>query len=347
MTRELSRRRLVQGSLAAASVAALGGLLSACGDDGSSDSPSAEAGESVGDAAAPTTPSGPWSWTDELGQTIELDEVPTRIAAYGDQAAALVGFGIRPVAIFHYMDPADDPTFDGVDLSGIEVVGTEYGEINLEKLVSLQPDLILTTYYGEDTPDTAYGFKDKSQIAKLRKIAPISGVMQTGSALDVIATNEKLVASLGVDVEGGQVAEDRAAFETASAALTAAAGSGLTVLPVYGEDANLYYCKAADDPGLKYCADLGLQFVPVTGKDYYWEIVSWENADKYQPDIVLYAVRDSYSIEQLEGQPVFAKLAAVQAEQFVPWRSVSMDYPAQTAYLNELVAGLAGKQKVT
>ena len=36
--------------------------------------------------------------------------------------------------------------------------------------------------------------------------------MQTGSALDVIKTNEQLVASLGVNVESGPVADDRAAF---------------------------------------------------------------------------------------------------------------------------------------
>ena len=131
--------------------------------------------------------------------------------------------------------------------------------------------------------------------------------MQTGSALDVIKTNEQLVASLGVDVESGAVAEDRAAFEDASAALTEAAGSGLTVLPVYGEDANFYVAKAPDDPALRYYSDLGLTFVPVEGEDYYWEVLSWEQADKYQPDIVLYSVRDSFTPEQLMDQPVFAQ----------------------------------------
>ena len=107
--------------------------------------------------------------------------------------------------------------------------------------------------------------------------------MQTGSALDVIKTNEKLVASLGVDVEGGAVAEDRKAFEEASAALTAAAGSGLTVLPVYGEDANFYVAKAPDDPALRYYSDLGLNFVPVEGEDYYWEILTGRTPTSTSP----------------------------------------------------------------
>jgi iron complex transport system substrate-binding protein len=342
--RPTSRRGFLGGTLAVSSVAALGGLLTACGEDTEAETAgTTDAGGSTGASA----PAGPWTWTDELDQTIDLDQAPTRIAAYGDQAAALIGFGIRPIAIFHYMDPAQDSAFDDIDLDGIEVVGTSYGEINLEQLAVLQPDLVLTTFYGEDTPDTMYGFKDKTQIEKIREIAPITGVMMTGSALDVIQKNEEIVGTLGVDVESGQVAEDRAAFEAASAALTEAAAGGLTVLPIYAEDANLYIAKAPDDPALKYYADLGLQFVPVTGEDYYWEILSWENADKYSPDIVLYSQRDSYTPEQLQEQPVFAALPAMAAGQLHPWPFKSMDYPAQTGYLNELVEWLGSSSKVT
>ena len=95
-----------------------------------------------------------------------------------------------------------------------------------------------------DTPESMYGFKDEAQLAKMKAIAPVVGVMQAGSALDVIRTNEKLAE---------------------------AAGSGLTVLPGYGED-------------------------------YYWEVLSW--------DIVLYSVRDSFTPEPLMEQPVFARLEA-------------------------------------
>jgi iron complex transport system substrate-binding protein len=344
-SRPTSRRSFLGGTLAVTSVAALGGLLTACGDDTDA---SADAATTPSDGAnGASAPEGPWSWTDELGQSIELDQAPTRIAAYGDQAAALIGFGIRPVAIFHYMDPAQDSAFDDVDIEGIEVVGSQYGEINLEQLAVLQPDLVVTTFYGEDTPDTMYGFKDKSQIEKIREIAPITGVMMTGSALDVIKKNEELVGTLGVDVENGQVAADREAFEAASAALSEAAAGGLTVLPIYAEDANLYIAKAPDDPALKYYADLGLQFVPVTGEDYYWEILSWENADTYSPDLVLYSQRDSYTPEQLQEQPVFAALPAMEAGQLHPWPFKSMDYPAQTGYLTSLAEWLGSSRKVT
>ncbi|MDF1602903.1 ABC transporter substrate-binding protein [Nocardioides sp. YIM 152315] len=331
-----SRRRLLAATVAVAA----GALLAACGGD-----------EGGGDTAAEgsATPSqGPWSYTDDLGQTIELDETPTRIAAYGDAGAALWNFGVTPVALFHYMDPADDPTFEDLDLSETEVIGTAYGEINLEELAALQPDLIVTTTFDGDTADEMYGFKDEAQLAKIKEIAPVVGIEQSGSALDVVATNEELAASLGVDTgEGSDVAEDRAEFEAASAELTEAASSGLTVLPMYAEDAGLYVLIPQDDPMMSYFQDLGVQFEKTGGKDdYYWETLSWENAGKYDADLVLNSQRGSYSTEQLEEQPVFGKLAAVEAGQIHPWKYKAMDYVSLTSYMDELTGWLETDEDV-
>src|SRR6478735_5644571 len=123
---ESTRRRLLAGGVALVTAV----VLTACGGDGD-DTSAAE------DGATPSA--GPWSYTDDLGQTIRLDEAPVRIAAYGDAAAALWHFGITPVAIFTWMDPAKDTMFDGLDLSETEVVGETYGEISLEELAAAQP----------------------------------------------------------------------------------------------------------------------------------------------------------------------------------------------------------------
>jgi iron complex transport system substrate-binding protein len=152
------------------------GLLAACGDGSSSP----EDEETTGVAAD----AGPWEFTDDLGQTVELPERPTRIAAYGDEAAALMNFGVTPVALWHYTDPGEDSTFESLDLGDTEVVGTVYGEINLEKLAAAAPDLIVTTTYDGDTPDSMYGFKDEAQLARIREIAPVIGVEQAGTALE-------------------------------------------------------------------------------------------------------------------------------------------------------------------
>lgn len=334
-TSDLFRPRVWVGALAVLAAA----TLAACGSE-AADAPSA------GSSATPEA--GPWSYTDDLGQTVELDETPVRIAAYGDQAAAMWNFGITPVAIFHYMDPAQDSTFEDLDLSETEVVGSAYGEINLEQLAAAAPDLILTTTYAGDTPESMYGFKDEAQLKKVREIAPVVGIEQTGSAIDVIAKNEKLAASLGVDTgEGSPVAEDRAAFEAASADLTEAAAGGLTVVPLYAEDAGVYFAKSPDDPALRYYSELGVTFEKVGGEDYYWQTVSWENADMYDPDVILYSVRNSYTPEQLLDQPTFARLSAAKEDQMHPWEFKSMDYPSQTAYMEELAGWLSSAEDIT
>lgn len=332
----LSRRHVLAGGLALAATT----VLAACGDD-----TSASTALAPDDSRTPSA--GPWSYTDDLDQVIELEQTPVRIAAYGDAAAALWAFGIVPVAIFTWSDPDTDPMLADVDLSELAVVGRSYGEINLEALAKAAPDLIVATTYTGDTPDSMYGFKDEEQLAKIKKIAPVVAVAQVGSAVDVIATNERLVAALGIDTaDGSQVADDRAAFEAASADLTDAAASGLTVLAIHGDTDGLYYAKAPDDPALKYFQDLGVAFVDVTGKDYYWETVSWENADTYSPDLFLRTERGAFTLEQLGDQPVFAALPAVAAGQLHPWESNSMDYVSQTRYMTELAGWLRTDQDV-
>ncbi len=111
---------------------------------------------------------------------------------------------------------------------------------------------------------------------------------------------------------------------------------------MYAEDSGLYVVIPQDDPAMAYFQDLGVQFEETGGKDdYYWEILSWENADKYEPDLVLNSQRGSYSTEQLEQQPVFGSLAAVQAGQVHPWKFKSMDYPSLTSYMEELAGWLS------
>jgi iron complex transport system substrate-binding protein len=96
-----------------------------------------------------------------------------------------------------------------------------------------------------------------------------------------------------------------------------------------------------DDPAMGYFQDLGVQFEDTGGPDdYYWEILSWENADRYEPDLLLNSARGSWSTEQLQEQPVFGRLAAVESGQVHPWKFTSMDYPSLTSYMGELAEWL-------
>jgi iron complex transport system substrate-binding protein len=56
-------------------------------------------------------------------------------------------------------------------------------------------------------------------------------------------------------------------------------------------------------------------------KDFpYWEYLSWEKADKYQPDLLLIDDRGYRSNVKLgEAQPTWDKIAAAKARAYTPW----------------------------
>ena len=327
----------------------LGGLLalgvtvgvSACGDDGA---------DPTGTASA----EGGWSFTDDLGTTVELDEAPTRIAGLNDLAASLWNYGIEPVATFGQTSAEDDVAFEGWDLSDVAIVGSAYGEIDLEALAAADPDLIVTTIYpadssGEIPAGTAgYGFNDMAQQEHVAEIAPIVTIAYRGSAADVVERVVDLAGSLGVDTEGGEVAAARADFEAASETLTEAAGNGVSVLPVFATEADGWWmAKAADDPQLALYQDLGVNFVDPGGEDYFWNAVGWEEVPNHPSDVLLYSLRFSMTPEEIAGQPTAALLPAVQAGQLHPWKYIGPDYVAQAAYMEELAGYLTEAQKVT
>lgn len=75
-----------------------------------------------------------------------------------------------------------------------------------------------------------------------------------------------LADALGVDPEGGEVADARADFEAASEELTAAASSGVNVLPVFATEADGWWmAKAPDDPQLALYQELDVNLVDPGG----------------------------------------------------------------------------------
>ncbi|MGY1801676.1 ABC transporter substrate-binding protein [Blastococcus sp. SYSU D00922] len=297
---------------------------------------------------------GGWSFTDDLGTTVELDEAPTRIAGLNDLAASLWNYGVEPVATFGQTSAEDDVAFEGRDLSDVAIVGSAYGEIDLEALAAADPDLIVTTIYpvdstGEIPEGTAgYGFNDMAQQEQVAEIAPIVTIAYRGSAAEVIERVVDLAEALGVDTEGGEVADARADFEAASEQLTQAAAGGVSVLPVYATEADGWWmARAADDPQLKLYQDLGVSFVDPGGEDYFWHSVGWEEVPNHPSDVLLYSLRFSMSPEEIAAQPTAALLPAVQAGQLHPWKYIGPDYVAQAAYMEELADYLTEAQKVT
>jgi len=295
-----------------------------------------------------------WEFTDDLGNTVTLDEVPTRIAGLNDVLSSLWNYGIEPVAAFGQTSIEDDVAFEGKDLSGVEIVGTSYGQIDLEALAAADPDIIVASVYPTDSEGTLdpdaplYGFESIEQQEQVAAIAPIVGIAWRGSADEVIERTVELAGSLGVDVDGGEVAEMRKDYEAASAELTEAAESGVSVLPVFATEADGWWmAKAPDDPSLHLYQELGVNFVDPGGDGYFWNSVGWEEVPGHPSDVLLYSLRFSMTPEEIAAQPTAALLPAVQAGQLYPWKYLGMDYVAQAEYMQELAGWLTEAQKVT
>jgi iron complex transport system substrate-binding protein len=128
----LTRREFVLRGLALASAPL---ILGACRER-----------ESDQAAPAATGPRGPWKFTDDRGVEVSLDAPPQHIVAHEYALAALWDYGVRPIGTYGSVAMDDQPIFADLDLGDIESVGEVWGEVNLEALAALQPDLIISTY---------------------------------------------------------------------------------------------------------------------------------------------------------------------------------------------------------
>ena len=301
-------RRLIGGLLALG----LAATVSACGED---------------DAAGTDTAAAEgWEFTDDLGTTVSLDEVPTRVAGLNDVLSSLWNYGIEPVASWGQTSIEDDVAFEGKDLSGVEIVGTSYGQIDLEALAAAEPDLIVASVYPTDSEGTLdpdaplYGFESIEQQEQVAEIAPIVGIAWRGSAAEVI---ERTVELAGVPRCGRRRRRGRRrcarTYEAASAELTAAAESGVSVLPVFATEADGWWmAKAPDDPSLHLYQDLGVNFVDPGGDGYFWNSVGWEEVPNHPSDVLLYSLRFSMTPEEIAAQPTAALLPAVRPASCTP-----------------------------
>ncbi|GAA3641889.1 ABC transporter substrate-binding protein [Microlunatus ginsengisoli] len=295
---------------------------------------------------------GPWSFTDDLGKTVTLDHRPATVVALTDVAVSMLAYGVRPAGVFGRTNLDTDQRFTGFDVAGITDVDASYGDIDLEKLAAMAPDLIVTQGYPSKTGGAVdgsaplYGFADLAQQDKVAKIAPIVTIAIVGNGARVIERTADLIVALGASADAGPLADGKRAYDAATAKLTAAAANGVTVQTMYAEAGNVYVAKAGDDPTLTLYASLGLRFVEPKTKNYYWDIVSWEDYDSIGGDLVLYSP-EGFDKARLMKQPTFAATPAAKAGQVHPWLSTAMDYVTQAAYVDQLAGWVSAAKPLS
>lgn len=283
----------------------------------------------------------PWGYTDGTGNTVNLDAVPTRIIASQDAAAGLIPLGIRPVGIYADSPVADAKALQGLDLTGIEIIGQAWGEVDIEKAAALAPDLIIAEYWPLDKAWSG----GEDVVNALSPLAPITGVTQGDSVLALIEDYEALAAGLGADLSKSEIAADKRAFETSLAAFKAATSAkpDLTALAVWAGSDALYVAATSGAAELVDFKNWGLNLIdPEIADDRgYWETLSWENADKYQPDLILVDNRQAATMETALAQPTWTLMKAAEAGAVADWPAFWLrNYRAYADELDKLTAAI-------
>ncbi|NUP68340.1 MAG: ABC transporter substrate-binding protein [Nonomuraea sp.] len=330
-----------RGFLAATAGLAAALTLSACGGG-------TEATSGGGASAAPASSAAAQSWTftDDRDKKLELPKRPQRIVAQVGSAAALWDFGVRPVAVFgpHKLaDGSRDPQVGNVDITKVEGLGNVWDEFNVEKYISLQPDLLVSNMYEKGT---LWYVPEKSKDT-IEQVAPTAGIMLTGkSATDVIGKYEELAKSLGADLQG--VPEAKARVEAATKEL--AGFKDLKILMMSGGADAMWVVNPPEYPDIVHLTANGLDIVKPDKVDEggFFQTLSWENADTYDADVILYDTRtQSLKPEEMMKKPTFAKLPAVKAGQLYPWRAEApFSYQGYASFLEELVSNLKKAKKL-
>lgn len=334
------RRGSVRAALLTA-VTATALILTGCSSTGGSD----DAGDGT------SASSRAWSYEDATGATVKVDHTPKRVVVLNDIAISFIEYGLRPVGTFGQLTMAKDQRFTGLDKDGITQLGNGYGDIDLEKLAALKPDLVVTSVYPTDAKGTldatqpAYGFKDKEQQQQVAAIAPIAQVKWGGEGEDVIEHIADLAESLGAKENRVEAAEKD--FDTAKDALQKAVkGKDLSIVSMYADGDGAYVTRPSDEPTLQMYTDFGVDFVVPKPKGWYWGIYSWENAGQISGDVILLS-QQGYQVADLEKQPTFADNAALAAGQVHSWTFPALDYASQADYMTKLAGWIDESKPVS
>ncbi len=298
---------------AIAAVLALGLIgLAACGSDDDGGAATADDGEA-------------WAYVDGSGRETRLDERPERIVAHANAAAALLSFGIRPVGIYADATIAEDLGLRDDDLEGIEIVGEEWGVINVEAVAALRPDLIVAEWWPLEEAYSGLEEGTSAASKQIEEIAPIVGVAQGPSIHTMLQDYEDLAERLGADLDDPDIAGQRERFEASLTRFREAveAQPDLSVLAVSPTPESLYVAVPEHAAELADLSSWGLDLVVPDTPDEgfeYWETLSWENAGKYQADLLIIDERGyPGNLEQAKAQPTWSVLQAAARDATAIW----------------------------
>lgn len=208
--RTLSRRRF----FAVAGAVGMSASLTACGggtDDGRDDT-------------------GSWEFPDGRGGTVRTEATPRRVVAFTGSAGALVDYGVREPIVGIFGEAHARDMLGDLDPDSVTIVGDAWGQFDIEKYATLEPDLLVTDSY---VPGRLWYVPDDN-LSKIESANPNLIAVEIGGQRlpDIIARYRALAAALGAATATPAVAAAEQRFAAASHAVrdAVAARPGLRVL---------------------------------------------------------------------------------------------------------------------
>ncbi|WP_433013012.1 ABC transporter substrate-binding protein [Kribbella sp. CA-294648] len=302
-----SRRSVLLGAASAGAAA----LLAACSND---QNPAGSTDQSTG----------PWEFTDDRGVKITRPARPAKVVAQVSAAAALWDLGVRPIGIFGATKGADGKPNNlagSVDLNAVTSISETYGEFAVEKFAALQPDLLIAPMQIANE----LWYVPKESVAAIEAVAPTLGVNYLKLSVDkVIDRYAELATALGADLKAAPVLTAKAEFAAASKGLSevTAAKKDLRVLFLSATPDKLYFGNPDAFSDIALLKNLGLELITpkINPAEPHWEEVSWELADKYPADVILFDSRSAAMFTTDRAKyPTYARLPAVKAGQALAW----------------------------
>lgn len=334
----MDRRQLLSaGVVLGATALAASQPMHAGAQDGTS-SPAATPASASG-----TQPDGSWLFTDDLGVEIRLPSPPQRIVAELSAAAALWDLGVRPIGVWG-LEAGQEPTENlagRIDFGATEDLGPGFAGFDIERLVGLEPDLIIASAYSSYA--SRYWRLDPDAVPQIQELAPVLGVLVTDVPQnEVIGRYVRVATALGADTSGTEIATAEAAYLDAQEALrtAAAAKPDLAVVPVSGSTDSFYVGNQNVSSDLRLFAELGVNLPETDNTTDTFLLLSWEETDTYSADVLL-VDRRSFVLpyEDMLGFGSFASLPAVVAGQVGTWNLEYVDsYQGFVPILEELTA---------
>jgi iron complex transport system substrate-binding protein len=248
----------------------------------------------------------------------EISGTPERVLSLGFQEHdAIFALGVTPIAVRYWYGDKNDVIFpwaeDEAGDADPEILNMPFGELNFEKIASLEPDLILGVYAG---------FTEK-EYQTLSEIAPtvaqsgkhidfgVPWQEQTrviGRALDREERAEELIA--GVEAQFEAVREEHPEFDGASVAVAQ-----------YRSPGEIGFF-ASQDPRVRFFTDLGFQFpkeLDEIAGDQFFGTISGERLDLLDRDVLVWnqLAFTEGGRATIENDPLVQKLDAAKEGRMV------------------------------